>query len=70
MEQELIKITINGEEREYPQQTSFLDIAREYQPQFEDDILLVMADNRLRELHKQLKEPCELSFIDVYKRQE
>ena len=63
MEQELIKITINGEEREYPQQTSFLDIAREYQPQFEDDILLVMADNRLRELHKQLKEPCELSFI-------
>ena len=63
MEQEMIRITVNGEEREYPRQTSFLDIAREYQPQFEDDILLVMADNRLRELHKQLKEPCELSFI-------
>lgn len=59
----MVKITVNGEDREYPAKTPFLDIAREYQSQYEDDILLVMADNRLRELHKQLKDPCELSFI-------
>lgn len=59
----MVKITVNGEAREYPAKTPFLDIAREYQSQYEDDILLVMADNRLRELHKQLKDPCELSFI-------
>ncbi|KAB1437641.1 nucleoside kinase [Candidatus Galacturonibacter soehngenii] len=63
MENEMIKVTIDGEEREYPYGTTYSVIAEEYQSTKEYDIVLVMADNRLRELHKRLKEPCTISFI-------
>ena len=41
----------------------FLDIVREYQEKYEDDILLVSVDGKLKELHKTVKEDCELKFI-------
>lgn len=63
MENEMIKVTIDGEEKEYPYGTTYSMIAEEYQSAKEYDIVLVMADNRLRELHKRLKEPCTISFI-------
>lgn len=63
MENEMIKVTIDGEEKEYPYGTTYSMIAEEYQSTKEYDIVLVMADNRLRELHKRLKEPCTISFI-------
>lgn len=63
MENEMIKVSIDGEEREYPYGTTYSVIAEEYQSTKEYDIVLVMADNRLRELHKRLKEPCTISFI-------
>lgn len=63
MESNVIKVLIEGEEKEYPYGTPFCDIAEEYQPTKKYDIVLVMADNRLRELHKRLKEPCTISFI-------
>jgi uridine kinase len=63
MENELIKVFINGEERQYPYGTAFSVIADEFQNTMDYAIVLVMADNRLRELHKRLKEPCNISFI-------
>lgn len=63
MENEMIKVTIDGEEKEYPYGTTYSMIAEEYQSTKEYDIVLVMADNRLRELHKRLKEPSSISFI-------
>lgn len=63
MDNEMIKVTIDGEENEYAYGTTYSEIAEEYQPTIENDIVLVMADNRLRELHKRLKEPCSISFI-------
>jgi uridine kinase len=63
MENEMIKVTIEGKESEYPYGTTFSTIAEEYQSTKEYDIVLVMADNRLRELHKRLKEPCSISFV-------
>lgn len=63
MENEKIKVIIDGEEKEYSYGITYAEIAQEYQHTKEYDIVLVMADNRLRELHKRLKEPCTLSFI-------
>ncbi|WP_099469048.1 nucleoside kinase [Konateibacter massiliensis] len=63
MENEMIKVNVEGEEREYPYGTAFTTIAEEYQPKKEQEIVLVMIENRLRELHKRLKEPCSISFI-------
>lgn len=63
MENEMIKVTIDGEEKEYPYGTTYSMIAKEYQSTKEYDIVLVMADNRLRELHKRLKESSSISFV-------
>lgn len=63
MENTMIKVTIGEEVREYPYGTAFSVIAEEFQSTQEHDIVLVMVDNRLRELHKRLKEPCNISFV-------
>lgn len=60
-----IKVIISGKEWEYPYGTPYSDIAKDFQADYSYPICLVMADNRLRELHKKLKEFCALKFITV-----
>ena len=49
--------------KQYPYGTSFLAIAQEYQQRYEDDIVLAVYNNRLRELGKQAKRDGMLEFI-------
>ncbi len=63
MEGTIYCIKINGEEKKYPKGTPFRESAEEYQNQFEDDIVLVLFNNRLRELRRRVKEDGELSFV-------
>lgn len=58
----MIFVTIGDETKEYAEETTYLQIAKEYQPKYEDDILLVRADGKLRELHKKVKPGCKLEF--------
>ncbi len=55
-------VTIGEEKREYPEGTTWLEVAREYQHLYEDDILLVQVNGKLQELHKHVKE-CRLRFV-------
>lgn len=55
-------VTVDGEKREYPEGITYAEIAKDYQWQYEDDILLVEADGKLRELHKKLRSDCSLKF--------
>lgn len=57
------QVKIHGELREYPAGTPFGVIAQEYQSQYKDPIVLVMADGRLRELHKKLKKEQTVTFV-------
>ena len=59
----MLSVKINGEMRTYPEGPVFLEIAKEFQPQYEDDILLVRDNGKLKELHKTLKTDSEVSFI-------
>lgn len=65
MEQRICKVTIDGEILSYPAGTSYGEIVSDYEKKTApaERILLVMADGRLRELHKQLKNDCRLSLI-------
>ncbi len=63
MEEKKYKILIDGKEKEYTAGTTFLEIAQQYQPKFQDDIVLVLFNNRLRELWKKVKTTGELSFV-------
>ena len=55
-------VKINGTTKEYPEGTTWMEVAREHQKEYEYDILLVRVNGKLQELHKQVKD-CELSFV-------
>jgi uridine kinase len=55
-------VTIDGIKKQYPIGTTYQDIAKEYQPQYEDEILLVGINGKLRELHKTVQFDCTLQF--------
>ncbi len=63
MSDKMITLSIEGEERQYPHGTSFLVIAQEYQEKYKDDIVLVVYNNRLRELNKKVEKDGILEFI-------
>ncbi|MDF2888922.1 MAG: ATPase [Lacrimispora sp.] len=56
-------VTIDGTKRQYQIGTTYQDIAKEYQPQYEDEILLVGINGKLRELHKTVQFDCTLQFF-------
>ena len=59
----LIKVTYKGRTKEYPKDTRLLDISKEYQVEYENDIILGLVNNKLRELNKCLDRDCELEFV-------
>lgn len=56
------RINIHGNVREYVPETTYQQLAKEYQKQFPDDIVLVLVNNRLRELREKV-ESGTLTFI-------
>lgn len=63
MDDKMVTLSIAGEKKCYPCGTSFLAIAQEYQNRYEDDIVLVVYNNRLRELGKSIKQDGTLEFV-------
>lgn len=64
-EKKTVLLEIMGEKKEYPYGIPFIEIVREYQHTQEYPVLLVMAGNRLRELHRRAKEDCVIKFITM-----
>lgn len=64
MNQEMVKVTIDGKEHEYAIGTTYREIVDEYQEEVaEAPVILVVADGKLRELQKKLKGDCILEFV-------
>lgn len=64
MNQEMVKVTIDGKEHEYAIGTTYREIVDEYQEEVaEAPVILVMADGKLSELQKKLKGDCTLEFV-------
>ena len=59
----MVTLEIGGEKKQYPFGTSFEKIAAEYQEQEKDEIVLVLYNNRLRELNKKAEKDGTLTFI-------
>lgn len=59
----LIRVTVNGQTREYQKGTTYLTISRDYQAEYQDDIILVLVNKNLRELSKTAEADCELNFL-------
>lgn len=63
MSDKMVLLTIDGEQKSYPHGISFLKIAEEYKERYADDIVLVVYNNRLRELGKKATRDGTLEFL-------
>lgn len=63
MEKEMYTVQIEDTIRQYEAGTTYGEIARDYEQEYENDIVLVLVDNRLQELGKTLQSDCRLRFI-------
>ena len=60
---QMMKVTVDGEERTYPFGTPYQKIAADFQEKYAHDILLVNRNGKLCELHKTLDRDCTLKMI-------
>lgn len=66
MEEKRFKVRISGKEYEYPAGIKYLQIAEDFQNQYEHTIVLAMVNGeKLQELNRVLKSDIELSFLTV-----
>ncbi len=63
MGKEMYTVQIEDAIRQYEAGTTYGEIARDYEQEYENDIVLVLVDNRLQELGKTLQSDCRLRFI-------
>lgn len=62
----MVTIKINGEEKKYSKGITFEEIVKEYQTEYENEIVLVVYNGRIKELHKKAeKTNSELKFITL-----
>ncbi|MDF2538361.1 MAG: hypothetical protein K0S76_1382 [Herbinix sp.] len=58
-----VKVEINNKIHEYPQNTTLLEISRDFQKEFNHDIILAFVNQKLRELFKPVSEDCSVRFV-------
>ncbi len=59
----LCAVTVDGRTKKYPYGTTYEAIAADHQAAYDSDILLVLRNGKLRELHKPLRRDCSLTFL-------
>ena len=60
-----VKVTINNTVYEYPVNTTLLEISKDFQKDYDHDIILAFVNNKLRELFKTVKKDCTIRFVTV-----
>lgn len=63
--EQVYQVTINDVVKEYPKGTTFAEIAREHQSEYEYPIALVVRDGKIRELFKKVDKNCEVEFLTL-----
>ena len=62
VKQNMCNVRIGEQICSYPEGTSYQEIARDFQKEYENDIVLVVVNGKLQELKKSLRQDCELRF--------
>lgn len=73
---EMCKVTVGNIVKEYEENTSFEEIAKDFQKQYDGTIVLAVKNGKLTELFKKLTSDCNVDFytmksapgIEAYKR--
>lgn len=61
----MIRVTVEGCIREYPERTILREVAQEFQGQFEYDILLAKVNGKLQELFETILPDSNISFLTM-----
>lgn len=61
----MITLTINGEEKQYPNGTTYEEIVKEYQPSYDNQIAVVAINGKIRELFKKATKSGVLEFFTL-----
>ncbi|MCM1027678.1 MAG: nucleoside kinase [Roseburia sp.] len=61
----MVRVTVRGEKREYPQGTTYEAIAEEYQKEYDGTIALVTVNGKIRELFKKVTKDCVVDFFTL-----
>ena len=60
---ENITVEINGRQYQYQNNTTLLEISRDFQKEFENDIILAFVNHKLRELFKMPSDNSRIQFV-------
>lgn len=60
-----MKVTVNKTVTEYAEDATFEEVAAAHQEEYGNEIALVIANGKMHELHKKIKEDCEVSFLTL-----
>lgn len=63
MQQNVINVQIGDSIEHYPEGTSYREIAEKHQMKYNDDIVLVFANDKLQELHNTLNQDAVIQFV-------
>ncbi|MCD8039054.1 MAG: nucleoside kinase [Lachnospiraceae bacterium] len=58
-------VTVGGKTREYPAGITFGEIARAYQKEYPEQIVLAVRDGKIRELFKKVDRDCTVDFLTL-----
>ncbi|MGN1147096.1 MAG: nucleoside kinase [Lachnospiraceae bacterium] len=61
----MITLTIEGEEKQYPNGTTYEEIVKEYQPAYDNQIAVVAINGKIRELFKKATKSGVLEFFTL-----
>ena len=62
MEQNRCNVRIGGKIYSYPEGVSYREIAKDFQKDYENDIVLAVVNHKLQELRKTLQQDCDIRF--------
>lgn len=60
-----MRVTVGGTVTEYAEGATFEEVAAAYQEAYGNEIALVVANGKIHELHKKIREDCEVSFLTL-----
>ena len=58
-----VRLTINGEIKEFPVGISYKEVIKDYEKTTDAPVILVIAGGKIRELHKKANRDCEVKLI-------
>ncbi len=60
-----IRVRVNGAQKTYPIDTSYLSAAKEHQKEYAHEIVLALVNGKLKELNKRMSDGEEITFLTI-----